>query len=201
MLHVNGIELSVMAESQSEFLDQIEGYVRQLIVEAREDLAMQPLPVLQRRPDEKRWNALECIAHLNAYNEMYLSKFEQAVHKAKAQKKNPAATAKIGWLGRFTARSVDPERRTKSKMSAPKKTNFIYADLQPDEVKKFVTYQEILLRVIAKSREVDINYPKVAIQAFPLLKMNLAEFLQFFIFHQRRHMLQAQEAAMVTVVS
>jgi uncharacterized damage-inducible protein DinB len=182
-----------MSESQSEFLDQMEGYVRQLIVEAREDLAMQPTPALKQRPGDKRWNALECIAHLNAYNEMYLSKIEQAVHKAKAQKKTPGLVPKIGWLGRYVARAVDPERRAK-KMRSPKKTNFYQVHLYPDEVKKFVTYQEILLRIIAKGREVDINYPKVAMKVFPYMNMNLAEFLQFFVNHQRRHMLQAQEA-------
>jgi uncharacterized damage-inducible protein DinB len=180
--------------SQSEFLDQLEGWVRELIVIAREDLASQTIPVLQRRPGDKRWNALECMAHVNAYADFYLPKFEQSVHKAKANKQTPGTEVKIGWLGSYCTKKMEPERRLKSKMKSPKQFNFVNRPLYADEIKKFITYQEIFLRIIAKSREININKPRIGFQPFPYLKMNLASFLQFLIMHQRRHMAQAQEA-------
>jgi hypothetical protein len=89
--------------------------------------------------------------------------------------------------------SVHPDRRTKRKLRSPKKTNFINKALDANEVKKFVTYQEFFLRIISKCREIDINQPKVAITAFPLIKLNLATFLRFIVLHQCRHIAQAQE--------
>lgn len=179
--------------TQSAFLDILEGYVREQVVIAREDLAPQSLERLQTRPDEKRWNALECLAHLNSYADYYFPKFELAIHKAKARKMEPADYVEIGWLGSYCAKSVDPERR-KSKMRSPKRHNHIHKSLDAGEIKKYITYQEILLRIIAKSREIDINKVSVKFQTVPFLKMSLGSFLQFLIWHERRHMLQAQEA-------
>ncbi len=179
--------------TQSAFLDLLEGYVREQIVIAREDLVPQSLDNLLMRSGEKRWNALECMAHLNSYADHYLPKFELAIHKAKARKLRPSDHVKIGWLGNYCAKSVDPERR-KSKMRSPKKHNFIHKSLDAAEIKKYITYQEMLLRIISKCREIDINEVSVRFQGIPFLKMSLASFLQFLIWHQRRHMIQAQEA-------
>jgi uncharacterized damage-inducible protein DinB len=180
--------------TQSAFLDIMEGIVREQIAIAREDLVPQSLEKLLMRPSEKRWNALECLAHLNSYADYYLPKFELAIHRAKARKQEPGSYTEIGWLGNYCARSVDPERRLKSKMRTPKRHNYIHKVHDANEIKKYITYQEILLRVIARSREIDINAPKVKFQTIPFLKMNLASFLQFLVQHERRHMLQAQEA-------
>jgi uncharacterized damage-inducible protein DinB len=180
-------------ESQSSLLNRLDIAVRQVMIEAREDIATQTMPVLRNRPADKKWNALETLAHLNSFSDLYLPKFELAIHRAKARKFEPSEEYISTWLGRYKIKSVAAENRTTRRQRTAKRYNFINKELDASVVKAFIINQEILLRTIAKSREIDINKTKVSFAGFPYLKLSLGQFLEFFITHQQRHMLQAKE--------
>lgn len=178
-------------QTQQALLDRLEIEVRDMTDQVRAQFMPMDLNKLQTKVSPEKWSILDCMAHLNAYSEHYIPKFEHAIHKAKARQWGPVEEMNSTWLGRRCVRSVDPAFMEKSRMKAPKKFNPTYIGAKPDAVKAFLAYQEMWLRLIRHAREVDLNRAKVSISQLPFLKLRLGDFFEFVCAHERRHVLQA----------
>lgn len=157
------------------------------------ELSRLPLTELLKRPTEGKWNALECIEHLNSYARHYLSAFEKSMEQSIAKQRKPKEEVKSTWLGRKCISAVNINNSKPIK--TPKRHNPINKSLNANVMTEFSNHQIKLKALLDKSVIVDLNSSKVSIELMPILKLNLGEFLPFFIFHQTRHLTQARKAA------
>jgi len=178
--------------TQNELLDQLTTDLRRLLDQVRTQFAPLDEAVVQYRPDPIRWNVLECFAHLNAFSEMYLSRIEAGIHKAKARNWQPSA----GEV-RYTSAARRDIRRADVINAQPRKTkkryNFHQQPLGPEVIKTFIINCERLLRNLQAAREVDINLPKIDRGASSFFQYTLGNTFEWLIRHAQRHIAQAQE--------
>ena len=177
--------------TQNELLDQLETDLRRVLDQVRTQIVPLEEELVQYRPDSLRWNVLECFAHLNAFSELYLSRIEAGIHKAKARKWIvPANEIKYTSTARRDIRRVDStnEQPRKSK----KRYNYYQQPLGKDVVKTFIINCERLLRNLHLARETDLNRPKIGRGPSGFFKYTLGNTLEWLVRHDQRHLRQAQ---------
>lgn len=174
-----------------DFLDKWQSETNRIIQEASNLRAVE-LSLLNWKENETRWSVLEVLMHLNSYASYYFPEFLKAIEKARGT--TPVKSFKTTWFGRKCVKAVHPDTRVSSKMNSPKLHNHNSpSQHEADVIDEFLEQQQVLLDILALSREVDITKPKVSVQIAKLLKLNLGEFINFMCHHQRRHMDQALE--------
>lgn len=181
--------------TQNALLDQLEIDIRDLLELVRAELGKADPTVLTNRPSPENWNALECFAHLNAVCDLYFSKIEKAIHKAKARQWQPADEVKYNWTGRSAIRNVDPANLPNKKHRSPKRFDFQYQTVAPTALKAFLINHEMLLRFVRQAREVDLNRPRIPADRFSIWSFRLGNLLEFLVLHAQRHVAQALRAA------
>lgn len=147
---------------------------------------------LNREPAPGKWSALQCMAHLNSYASHYLPAFEKAIERS--LKKNKVFTNEIHstWLGKKCIQSV-LVTNTK-KMKAPSRHNHRGKVFEKTVIETFLGHQQRLLQVLEKAAGINLARTHTRIEIMPLLRLHLGDFLQFFVYHQARHLAQAERA-------
>lgn len=184
--------------TQKALLDRLEIEVRDMLEQARHQIAPLPSDALLFRPgpsnpkEKPRWNILECLAHLNAFSDDYFAHIELSIHKAKARQWLSAPDAEVRYFGRGkrAIRRADPNNGKRYK--ATKRYNFAGREFAPEVVKIFIINSERLLRLLQLSREIDLNRARIRKAHAWTAKYSLGNLLEFLVVHQRRHLNQAQ---------
>ena len=158
-----------------------------------ESLLSLPAKPLNHRPAENAWSALECLAHLNDYADMYLDKIEARVQQAPTRKR---AAYRPGLLGKKLALAMHPNNRGKT-MRSPAHTNHLHAELPLSVRDTFLDnlrrYQAVLTKLDGK----ELRGSRVPFSLTPIVRFHLGDILACLVWHNTRHLLQAEEA-MVT---
>jgi hypothetical protein len=183
--------------TSDELLDFVEQTLRRASTDVREQLLNAPLETLRQRPHPSAWNALECLAHLNAYAKDYLPLIHRAVHLAKARRWTPESPVGSTLAGRQLLRRVNSSRPFRSK----KRYDFFAHSFDRDTVKSFLIYQEHLLRTVQEARCVSLNRCKVAGPDSWMRRYPLGNLLEFTAKHTERHIAQAIRAAYPSSIS
>ncbi len=176
--------------TSDDLLDFVERTLRQALSEARAHLAGQSLETLRQRPHPNSWNALECLAHLNAQARDYLPFMHRAIHLAKARQWMPVPEVRYTSAGRRLLRRTDTGRAFKSK----RRYDCFAQSLDKDTIKSFLIYTEQLLRVVQEARRVNLNRCRVACPGCWLRRYPMGNLLEFFARHTKRHIAQALRA-------
>lgn len=177
--------------TSDELLDFVEQTLRQALTAVRTHLASQSLEALRQRPHPNAWNALECLAHLNAYTRDYLPPMHRALHLAKARQWMPVLEVRYTAAGRRLLRRTHTNRAFKSK----RRYDYFAQSLDRDTLKSFLIYTEQLLRVVQEARQVNLNRCRVACPGCWLRRYPMGNLLEFFARHTERHIAQALRAA------
>lgn len=144
---------------------------------------------LNAREGEGKWSALECLEHLNLYSEFYIPEFQQVIEKSK----HPSDEIfKSTWFGNYSAESMLPKEKL-NKMKTFKDKNPLGSELDHRTIERFIDFQEALLQLLQKARTVSLNKNKCN-TTLPIVKFNLGDTFRFIIYHQERHMVQAEKA-------
>jgi len=146
---------------------------------------------LNRRPGPEQWNALECLDHLNRYGDYYLPEIER-VAKAAPRVAEDAAFH-TGWLGNKFALSMRPGGAGTS-MKTFKKMNPLGDALKREVLREFIRQQEEMLRLLALCRTVNLSKAKTGTTLTRYLRLRLGDTLRVVIYHNQRHLEQAQRA-------
>ncbi|MCS7037600.1 MAG: DinB family protein [Saprospiraceae bacterium] len=181
--------------TSDELLDDVERTLRQALANVRMHLATQPVEVLRQRPHPNGWNALECLAHLNAYARDYLPPMLRAIHLAKARQWTSVSEVCYTNAGKRLLRRTAPERVFKSK----RRYDFFAQSLEKETLKSFLIYTEQLLRVVQEARQVNLNRCRVVCPGCWLRRYPLGNLLEFFARHTERHVAQSMRAAGITI--
>lgn len=176
--------------TQNELLDQLTSDLRRLLEQVRSQFAPLDESVVQYRPDPTRWNVLECFAHLNMFAEMYLSRIEAGIHKAKARNWKPAEEVRYTSAARRDILRADVNNKKPRKTK--KRYNFHQQPLGPEVIKTFIINCERLLRNLQAAREVDLNQPKIARGTSAFFSYTLGNTFEWLIRHAQRHVAQAE---------
>lgn len=171
----------------TELLTHLKGQTEKIIQTVETKFNPLPDAQLNFKPAADKWSILECFEHLNLYSQYYLTALETAAAKA-----SPSTTQemKYTWIGKKSIAMMHPSNTKKQKTF--KKMVPAKSTLTRDVLATFLNDQQRILRLIAKSEKLNTTKALVPVEFFKLLKMNIAETLEFVIVHEQRHLLQAE---------
>lgn len=175
--------------NSTDFLKSLEQDIEDIVERTTTSIAPLDFEKINWRPSEDKWSVAEIYAHLNSYCDHYLPLFEKAIQRSNHQNWQPAEKYKSTWLGRYFIQSMSPEKIHK-KFKAPKQHNHIHSQISTDVIKIFLENQKRLKNILQISSTANINKSKIQIEILPFLKLRLGDFLNFFVTHQQRHLLQ-----------
>lgn len=171
---------------------------KQLILEA-EALKEKSEEQLNYKQHPQSWSVLECLEHLNLYGRFYLPEIEQRMTTFPLRRGTEGEDVKhcfdpvfkSGWLGNYFANSMLPKQKL-NKMKTFKNMNPLNSKLDKKVIDEFISQQEQILRLLEESRKISLNKTRTAISISKLIKLKLGDTFRFVIYHNQRHMVQAQ---------
>lgn len=166
-----------------------------LIAQADEFLLMDE-ESLTHCPAEGKWNAVQCMEHLNSYNRYYLPQIEKALLNGSYKNLPAQATYKPGWLGNYFTKLMKPgiNGELASKMQAPKDHRPAVRLNAKKVITEFIEGEEKLLSYLERAEKLNIAKLRIPISIAKFIKLKLGDTFRFLIAHQQRHMLQAIKA-------
>lgn len=171
-------------------IDDLVNRTHRILNEA-EELKTLPEKSLQWRPAPKSWSVLECLEHLNLYGRYYLPEINKRINAGKSS--HTGHLFKSGWLGNYFANSMLP-KETLNTMKTFKNMNPIHSDLNKNVIDEFISQQRQILNILEKCRRINLNKTKTSISISNFIKLKLGDTLRVVIYHNQRHMVQAQKA-------
>lgn len=163
-------------------------------IQRAENLSRMEMRYLLARPSENKWNALECIEHLLRYGDFYIPEIKSRIQKSKPSV-NPEF--KSSWLGNYFAEAVAPidSNKRAKKMNTLKEMNTLGAESRPQTLLIFIEQQKEILAILKLAQNYDLQKVKTAISISKLIKLRLGDTLRVVIYHNRRHLNQAEMAS------
>lgn len=171
----------------TELLTQLQKQTQTIILTIESKFSNLPDAQLNLKPAADRWSILECFEHLNLYSQYYLTALESAMSKATSP---GVDEMKYSWIGKKSIAMMHPSNAKKQKTF--KKMVPSKSGLTRDVLATFLNDQQRILRMIEKSRDLNVTRSQVPVEFFKLLTMNIAETLEFVIVHEQRHLIQAE---------
>lgn len=149
-----------------------------------------PIEILLKRPEDNGWNVLECLEHLNRYGDFYLPEVGTQIQESNYLFEE---NFQSGWLGNYSAESMLVKPKMK-KMNTLKKMNPKGENLGKDVVLEFIRQTEFWLELLNQAEKVSWNKTKTRISILPLVKFRLGDTFRFVLYHNDRHIRQAERA-------
>ena len=177
----------------SQLLQQLTAQVKNHMQYA-ESLEKQSEKSLNARLTPDSWSVLECIEHLNRYGKFYLPEIEKRIN---ASHSGPELQFKSGLLGNHFAESMLPKAKL-NRMKTFKNMNPIHSKLDRNVLLTFINQQNKLLTLLADAEKVSLNKTKTSISISNLIKLKLGDTFRFLIYHNERHIQQAQRVLQTT---
>lgn len=145
----------------------------------------------ETRQAEGKWCASECIVHINTTNKKYCVSIKDSLNN----KINLSPSYK-DYKPRFLAsKFIDMMKPgAKMKFKAPRVFMSNYNGDLEKTINDFIKLQDELIALAEQSRNYDLNKTKTASPAMKFLKLQLGEAFMVIIEHQKRHLLQAENA-------
>lgn len=145
---------------------------------------------LHHKEAPEKWSALECLDHLNRYGDFYLPEIKRVI----GQSRHPAEPVfRSGWMGHKSAMSMLPQNGAVKPMRTFKSKNPSVDGLRGEVMDTFIKQQRQMLALLEAARSVSLTRNKTAL-TLPLLRFRLGDTLRFVIYHNLRHIEQAERA-------
>lgn len=178
-----------MQADAKQLIDDLKNRTEEIIREVRK---FEPLNEAQLnwKAHPQSWSILECLEHLNLYGDYYLPELQRRI--TKASKTSRPTTFKSGLIGNYFALMMLPREGKVKKMKTFKDKDPINSNLTAQVITRFLQQQETLLQLLEQARSVDLNKVKTSISISRLLKLKLGDTFRVVVYHNQRHLLQAQ---------
>ncbi|MDP9958030.1 hypothetical protein J2X97_003704 [Epilithonimonas hungarica] len=158
-------------------------------IEFAQSLLDQINETLNFRTSEDSWNILECLEHLNFYGKFYLPEIEDRINESRFQVAR--SDFKSGLLGNYFAKMMLPKEKL-NKMKTLKISNPIHKQLDKYVIEEFINQQNKVLELLERAKVVDLERTKTSISISKLIKLKLGDTFRFVIYHNLRHIKQAE---------
>ncbi|RWX00234.1 DinB family protein [Flavobacterium cerinum] len=145
---------------------------------------------LNYKAASQSWSALECLEHLNLYGRFYLPEIAKQIEQSRYPKETDF---KSGLLGNYFANSLLPKEKL-NKMNTFKSMNPLNSELDISVIDNFLDQQIQMLELLNKARHVSLNKTKAGISISSLIKLKLGDTFRVVIYHNQRHIQQAEKA-------
>jgi len=178
-----------MKIDQNKLIEDLISRTREIIVQA-ENYRGLPTEQVNRKPHPEKWSILECLEHLNLYGDFYLVEIEKRILNSKSQTKRQF---KSGLLGNYFANSMLPKNGKVKKMKTFRDKDPINSELPPTTIDRFLKQQNRMIGLLELAKKIDLNKVKTSI-TIPVIKLRLGDTFRFVIYHNQRHMIQANKA-------
>lgn len=175
-----------MKITSNELINELKNHTH-TVIEAIHKYESLPVDQLNDRIDENSWSILECIEHLNRYGDFYIPEIKARIQTGKTPARQEF---KSGWLGNYFAKSMLPQEKL-NKMKTFKSMNPKGSELNKSTLEKFKMQQKEILSLLDKSMSVDLAHTKTSISLSKHIKLRLGDTLRVVIYHNLRHILQA----------
>jgi hypothetical protein len=129
---------------------------------------------------------------LSLYGDFYLVEIEQRVANSNT---NSSTYLHSGLLGNYFAKSMLPKNGKIRKMKTFKDKDPANSNLPLTTIDRFLKQQQRMIELLELARKVDLNKVKTSI-TFPVIKLKLGDTFRFVIYHNHRHMIQAENIFM-----
>lgn len=179
-----------MKSSQEHLIDDLIKRIENSIAEI-EKFSKNSEEFLKLRVAADSWSVLECMEHLNRYNDFYLPEVQRVLAKAR-----PGAPEKFspGWLGDYFANSMLPKEKL-NKMKTFASMNPIGSVLQISTLNKYLEDLKKWTEILENCREYNLSKLKTHISISKIIKLRLGDTLRVVIYHQDRHLAQMKRVA------
>lgn len=147
-----------------------------------------PLETLNWKKSPESWSVLECLEHLNRYGDYYIPEIEKRII---ASPHRPTEKFQSGWLGNYFAETMLPKAKL-NRIKTFKSMDPIGSNLNVSVVITFLDQQQAILNLLEKSKEVDLNKTKTGISISKWIKLRLGDTFRVVIYHNQRHLAQAE---------
>jgi DinB superfamily len=179
--------------SQQQLLTELETQVEHLLTKSIGEWQLVPHTQFAFKSSASSWSANECLQHVNSYGRYYLPAMQKAIDKAAT---GSTENFHAGWLGNYFTKMMMPKENGSlaTKMKSPKDhapTNILESH---QVIAEFIDQQEILLKLLRQSKNLDLHKAKVGISIAPFIKLKLGDVFMFLIAHLIRHGQQADRA-------
>jgi len=158
-------------------------------IEFAKSLQNQSNEILNFRTLDNSWNILECLEHLNFYGDFYLPEIENRISESRFQATK--SEFKSGILGNYFANMMLPKEKL-NKMKTLKISNPIHKQLNKSVIEEFINQQNKVLELLERVKVVDLERTKTSISISKLIKLKLGDTLRYVIYHNLRHIKQAE---------
>ncbi|ASZ10075.1 DinB family protein [Chitinophaga pendula] len=184
-------------------LNELQGDVRALRDTADQTLRNTAPNLLLKAPGVGRWNAVQCLEHLNSYGRFYLPALERTIAKGEQQQRAPQPAFKSSRLGDYFTNMMLPRNdgSVSVKMQAPKEHRPGAGLDTAAVIDTFVSQQEALHALLGRAAGVNLQQLKVPTSLTRLLRLPLGDTFRFLVAHEQRHMLQAHNALVVQLIT
>ncbi len=148
------------------------------------------LNILNWKENPEKWSVLECLEHLNLYGDFYIPEMDK---RMAASSKAPAEKFKTGLLGNYFAKSMLPREKLNT-MKTFKDKNPAGSLLGIETLDRFLNQQKQILELLQKARNANLNKVKTGITISNIIKLKIGDTFRVVIYHNQRHIVQAQAA-------
>ncbi len=182
-----------MEVSSNELIADLIDRTKEILNQAEYFYSLEKEP-LNYKPSKDEWSILECFEHLNRYGDFYIPEINQRIN----QSSSAAVEAfNSGWLGNYFAKAMLPRPKL-NKMNTFKSMNPNGSQLNKETIEKFIGQQKQMLRLLDAARRVNMNKVKTGITISKWIKLRLGDTFRVVIYHNQRHMAQAERVYEVT---
>lgn len=140
------------------------------------------------RPGPGAWSIAECLDHIMTTDEKASAHWKAAAARARQNGVTGTGPFRLGWLGSWFVRQVGPN--PSRKVSAPAIFAPASAGDPLENVARFGTRQQELIRFIESLGGLDLGRVKARSAVSALFRLNLAAWVTSALAHQHRHLEQ-----------
>ena len=150
---------------------------------------------LNKKPSPEAWSIIECLEHLNRYGDYYLVEIKE---KMQESNKAPSSNFKSGVLGNYFANMMLVKENKVKKMATFKNMNpaiidtVIASNRCNTIMTKFLNQQKEMLKLLEEAQKKHLKAIKTPITIAPWLRLRLGDTFRFVIYHNERHVWQAE---------
>lgn len=180
-----------MRISLDHFYAELKGITQQNIDIASRDYLHLTYEQLITKPSPEKWSVGECLQHLVAYGNYYLSAMENSV----AKNGYPPANRdyfKPSYVGNKFAEMLRYKETGMKKMKSPTIKTLVFNKVDENIVAVFIKQQEKHLAILDKTAPLRLEKVKVPVALTKLIKTSIGDTLRFSIYHNERHIIQSQ---------
>ena len=146
---------------------------------------------LTKRPASGGWSAAECVEHLALTTQMFLPDLDDVKQKGARESFLSNAPFKMDIVGGLLLKMVGPGGRFKVKATKGVPGNIASADIA---LSKYLGSQSALFEHMEGMAAISLDNIKVASPMNPIIRYNVYSLLRIIEAHQRRHLVQAEQA-------